>query len=65
LAQRTLEKAIKIVDEEMQGVGGQKITMPKLLAADLWKLTGRWSTTGEEVCHAVRSTVRKSHLLAS
>ncbi|EGG17630.1 prolyl-tRNA synthetase [Cavenderia fasciculata] len=49
LAQRAMENLIKIIDEEMQGVGGQKLTMPLLVSKDLWEKTGRWETTGAEL----------------
>ncbi|KAJ2705498.1 hypothetical protein FB645_002384 [Coemansia sp. IMI 203386] len=49
LAQRVMDKIERIVDDEMQAVGGQKLAMPTLLVPDNWKRTGRWQTTGDEL----------------
>lgn len=46
---RTLSKIVKIVDEEMASVGGQKLNMPKLLPKELWEKTGRWNDMGNEL----------------
>lgn len=50
LANRVLEKIIKIIDEELQKINCQKIVMPHLLSSDLWEQTGRWQSSGKEVC---------------
>lgn len=42
LGLRTLEKIMTIIREEMDGVGGQEITMTGLQDPALWKETGRW-----------------------
>jgi prolyl-tRNA synthetase len=47
--QRVLEKLIRVIDEEMGAIGGQKVTLPLLNARDLWERTGRWHTTGPEL----------------
>lgn len=44
LGLRALEKLIRIIDEEMQAIGAQKIAMPTMIKANLWKKTGRWDT---------------------
>lgn len=42
LLQRSVEKLTKILDSHMQQIEGQKVTMPTLTAAELWKKTGRF-----------------------
>ncbi|KAJ2084241.1 hypothetical protein H4R24_000183 [Coemansia sp. RSA 988] len=49
MAQRVISKVIRIVDEEMQRVGGQKLEMPTLLTPEHWIKTGRWESTGPEL----------------
>nr|CAD7257633.1 unnamed protein product [Timema shepardi] len=49
LGQRALQKLIKIVDKEMQGIGAQKLLLPLLTSGELWKTTGRWDTAGPEL----------------
>lgn len=49
LGMRTLAKITRIVDEEMESVGGQKLNMPKLLPRELWEKTGRWNDMGSEL----------------
>jgi prolyl-tRNA synthetase len=39
---RVHERAVQIVREEMNAVGGQEMLMPVLLPADLWKRSGRY-----------------------
>lgn len=41
LAMRALNKLTKIVDYEMNRIGGQKVLFPSLTNAKLWKATGR------------------------
>lgn len=41
LTMRALEKLIKVIDTEMQKVGGQKIAMPGMTPSSLWKTSGR------------------------
>lgn len=33
----------------MQGIGGQKLDMPSLCSADLWKTSDRWDLMGKEL----------------
>lgn len=49
LGVRSLEKLVKIVDEELKNVGCQKLQLPILTAGNLWKKTGRWESTGLEL----------------
>ncbi|CAG8837217.1 38975_t:CDS:2, partial [Gigaspora margarita] len=48
-ALRSIEKIEKIIDQEMRNIGAQKLSLPILLSANMWKRTGRWDTTGSEV----------------
>lgn len=49
LLQRSIEKLTRIVDKYMQEIDGQKMTMPTLTAAELWKKSGRFVSTGTEL----------------
>uniref|UniRef100_A0A3Q3EQ91 Probable proline--tRNA ligase, mitochondrial n=1 Tax=Labrus bergylta TaxID=56723 RepID=A0A3Q3EQ91_9LABR len=40
---------VRIIDQEMQGIGGQKLDMPSLCSADLWKTSERWDLMGKEL----------------
>lgn len=42
LGQRVLDKIGAILREEMNGIGGQEITMPVIHPAEIWKQSGRW-----------------------
>jgi prolyl-tRNA synthetase len=42
LGLRVLEKVNAILREEMNGIGGQEITMPVLHPAEIWQQSGRW-----------------------
>ncbi|XP_054689597.1 probable proline--tRNA ligase, mitochondrial isoform X2 [Grus americana] len=46
---RAMEKLVKAMDEEMQAVGGQKLNMPSLSSAELWRASGRWDQMGPEL----------------
>ncbi|KAI4891913.1 hypothetical protein NFI96_030000 [Prochilodus magdalenae] len=48
-ALRSVEKLVRLIDEEMQAIGGQKVDMPALCGADLWKRSGRWELMGKEM----------------
>lgn len=43
LGLKVIEKITNIVREEMNGIGGQEITMSALQEKELWEKTGRWS----------------------
>jgi prolyl-tRNA synthetase len=42
LGQRVMDKVNRIIREEMNAIGGQEITMPVILPAELWKQSGRY-----------------------
>ncbi|XP_051788581.1 probable proline--tRNA ligase, mitochondrial [Erpetoichthys calabaricus] len=46
---RAMEKLVRLIDEEMHLIGGQKLNMPSLSAADLWKRSERWMSMGREL----------------
>ncbi|XP_066548394.1 putative proline--tRNA ligase, mitochondrial [Amia ocellicauda] len=46
---RAVEKLVRLIDQEMQGIGGQKLDMPSLCAADLWRRSERWDLMGKEL----------------
>ncbi|XP_032757002.1 probable proline--tRNA ligase, mitochondrial isoform X1 [Rattus rattus] len=46
---RAVEKLVRVIDQEMQAIGGQKINMPSLSPAELWRATGRWDLMGREL----------------
>ncbi len=58
LAYRAMEKIEKIVAEEMDRVDGQRVTLPVVHPADVWKRSGRWQSVGPEM---VRFTDRDNH----
>uniref|UniRef100_A0A182K8J9 Probable proline--tRNA ligase, mitochondrial n=1 Tax=Anopheles christyi TaxID=43041 RepID=A0A182K8J9_9DIPT len=41
LLQRSLQKAIDLIDRHMEAVGAQKMVLPLLTSAELWKKSGR------------------------
>ncbi|XP_008551216.1 probable proline--tRNA ligase, mitochondrial [Microplitis demolitor] len=49
LGYRVLDKLIAIVDNEMTNIGAQKMLLPHLTSAKLWKKTGRLSEMGPEL----------------
>ncbi|XP_066298815.1 probable proline--tRNA ligase, mitochondrial [Branchiostoma lanceolatum] len=48
-ALRAVEKLVRLVDQEMGAIGGQKVEMPTLTPGELWKATDRWDTMGTEL----------------
>lgn len=46
---RSMEKLVRVIDQEMQGIGGQKLDMPSLCSADLWRSSERWELMGKEL----------------
>ncbi|XP_015281723.1 PREDICTED: probable proline--tRNA ligase, mitochondrial [Gekko japonicus] len=46
---RAMEKLIKVIDREMQVIGGHKVNMPTLCSAKLWRASGRWELMGKEL----------------
>ena len=49
LAKRSLTKIENIIREEMDAIGGQEVSMPVVLPADIWKETRRWYEIGSEM----------------
>jgi prolyl-tRNA synthetase len=49
LARRSMRKIEQIMKEEIEGIGGQEVTMPVVQPAELWQETGRWSSIGSEM----------------
>src|SRR5229473_3440422 len=49
LAQRSLNKIIRIVREEMDGIGAQEMLLPALHPAELWQESGRWDVMGQNM----------------
>lgn len=41
---RVLRKIQRIMEEEMDAIGGQEMLMPNLHPAELWQATGRWQS---------------------
>lgn len=58
LGQRIRSKIERIIREEMDGVGGQEISMPVVAPAELWKSSGRYDQVGGEL---VRFDDRTGH----
>ena len=44
LGLRVMEKIEKIISQEIEAIGGQKILMPALVPKKNWEQTGRWKT---------------------
>lgn len=49
LAQRVLQKIMKIIREEMDRSGGQEVILPIIQPAELWLESGRWHVYGKEL----------------
>ncbi len=49
LARRSLSRIETILREELNGIGGQEITMPVVHPAEVWQVTGRWYQIGSEM----------------
>jgi prolyl-tRNA synthetase len=49
LAQRSLNKVIGIVREEMDAIGGQEMLLAALHPAELWQESGRWDVMGQNM----------------
>lgn len=47
--QRVLDKIEGIIDDELELIECQKLSMPNLLSSENWKKTGRWESTGQEM----------------
>jgi len=49
LGLRVLDKVNAVIRGEMNAIGGQEITMPVLLPAEIWQQSGRWDAIGSEM----------------
>src|ERR1051326_8995566 len=49
LSQRSLNKIIAIVREEMDAMGAQEMLLPALHPAELWQESGRWDVMGDNM----------------
>src|SRR5262245_52090843 len=49
LAQRSINRIIGIVREEMDAIGGQEMLLPALHPAELWKESGRYAVMGDNL----------------
>jgi len=49
LAQRSLNKIIRIVREEMDAIGAQEMLLPALHPAEIWQESGRWELMGPDM----------------
>src|SRR5262245_41136963 len=47
LFHRVLDKVNAVIRDEMNGIGGQEITMPVLHPAEIWQQSGRWEGIAE------------------
>ncbi|XP_027224345.2 probable proline--tRNA ligase, mitochondrial [Penaeus vannamei] len=63
LGQRALTKLTKVIDEEMASVNAQRLSLPLLTPGQLWKITGRWESTGQELLK-VKDRHEKDYVLS-
>jgi prolyl-tRNA synthetase len=49
LGMRVRKKIFQILREEMDAVQGQEVIMPVVHPAELWQVTGRWYTIGQDM----------------
>lgn len=49
LGLKAYEKLTRLIDEEMEAIGGEKMSMTTLAPDKLWKRTGRWDSAGAEL----------------
>src|SRR3989449_5933035 len=49
LSQRTLNKIIQIVRQEMDAIGAQEMLLPALHPAEVWQESGRWDVMGQNL----------------
>ena len=47
LGWRVAQRAMKVLREEMEAIGGQEFFLPALHPAEVWKESGRWEVMGE------------------
>lgn len=46
---RILTKIEAIIDDELENIGCQKLSLPNMQTSDNWKKTGRWQSAGQEM----------------
>jgi prolyl-tRNA synthetase len=49
LAQRVKHKIEKIMRDEIDGIGGQEVTLPMVHPAELWQRSNRWYEIGDDM----------------
>jgi prolyl-tRNA synthetase len=49
LGWRVAQRAMKVIREEMDAIGGQEFFLPALHPAEVWKESGRWQVMGESM----------------
>jgi prolyl-tRNA synthetase len=49
LAQRSINRIMQIVREEMDAIGAQEMLLPGLNPAEVWQESGRWSVMGDNM----------------
>jgi prolyl-tRNA synthetase len=49
LGWRVAQRAMKVIREEMDAIGGQEFFFPALHPADLWRESGRWQVMGDNM----------------
>jgi len=49
LGLKVLDKIEKIISDEMESIGGQRILMPGLIPKANWEKSGRWSSLGDNL----------------
>jgi prolyl-tRNA synthetase len=49
LAQRSLNRIIQIVRQEMDAIGAQEMLLPALNPAEIWQESGRWELMGDNM----------------
>ncbi len=49
LGQRVRDKVDRIIRQEMDRIGGQRLHLPALHPAEVWKQSGRWDAMGDEM----------------
>ncbi|KAK3848358.1 MAG: prolyl-tRNA synthetase [Linnemannia gamsii] len=47
--QRILDKIEGIIDDELENIGAQKLSLPNMQTSESWKKTGRWQSAGQEM----------------
>ena len=49
LATKSIRKLTGLIDDAMAAVGAQRVSLPMLTPAGLWKASGRWDSMGTEL----------------